>query len=495
MLPWASESFQGAVRWSEVPRAASGLRRARRGGRCLSAGPRGGRRLGGGRCRCLSAGPRGGRRLGGGGCRCLPGGPRGGRRSGAGCRCLVIGPRGGRWPGGGDALGWLLPVCWPPRGSASGRWPSPLPVYWPPRGSASGRWRCRCLPGGPRGGRRSGAGCHCLPGGPRGGRRSGAGVRARVPFGGVCCLRGSGGAPKSAAGAGGGGVVPRDGSGGAPRSAGGAVRGADASKPRAGPPRRAPEGGWSVGPVGRLAAPPRGVGPSVLGGPSCCASEEARWVGSWGMRGWRVSPLRRGAAVPAASVRPRPRGGLGSRRPPVASWVGWGKPRPIRRPPGIVLPRKGERVHRGGDSSRLEESLPAPPRRGCQARGCSAGAEALLVRLRFRVCLTGAEASVVRLRRPLRGLSAPPRGVGLPGCGDVPWSVRPEGFLDSCFAEARQGRHGVSLFGRARGPVRVPALPKRCWADTSRPTKVGWVPVPPRRFRGCVLGCPRTRRR
>jgi hypothetical protein len=89
-----------------------GLRRAPRSSsrcRCLSSGPRGGRRLGGGGCRCLSSGPRGGRCPGGGdalgGCRCLSGGPRGGRRLGGGCRCLLVGPRGGRWAGAGVGPG------------------------------------------------------------------------------------------------------------------------------------------------------------------------------------------------------------------------------------------------------------------------------------------------------------------------------------------------------------------------------------------------------
>jgi hypothetical protein len=109
MLPWAFDSFQGCGALVRVLWAASGSEELAavplpvgwpprglpsgwrlplpfqwppRGslsgrwrcpwlGRCLSAGPRGGRLLGCGRCRCLSAGPRRGRRLGGGAAACL----------------------------------------------------------------------------------------------------------------------------------------------------------------------------------------------------------------------------------------------------------------------------------------------------------------------------------------------------------------------------------------------------------------------------------------
>jgi hypothetical protein len=108
------------------------------------------------------------------------------------------------------------------------------------------------------------------------------------------------------------------------RASGGAAVGADASKPRAGPLRRAPEGGWVVGPVGRFAAPPRGVGSSVLGGPSVALPRKCG-VGPGGGARLAVSPLRRGAALPTASVCPLPEGS-GLTSAPSGAWSVGGKP-------------------------------------------------------------------------------------------------------------------------------------------------------------------------
>jgi hypothetical protein len=222
-----------------------------------------------------------------------------------------------------------------------------------------------------------------------------------------------------------------------------------------------------------------------------------RAPGVLGVRGWRVLPLRGGAAVPAASVGPSPRGGLGSLRPPVASWAVWGKPRLVRRPPGFGLPRKVERVHR--------ESVSFSPGKapGCLAEARRSGSASALPKPKLwcgrlrgpRLLCWGRSSSVGVCGRPLRGRSVPPRGVGLPGCGwvcrctagprafgsrlgrsqagptrCVVRSFRPEGLGSPGFAEARLGRH-------------------------ARLTEVSWDPGAAEAVPGGVLGCPWTRRR
>jgi hypothetical protein len=376
--------------------------------RCLSDGPRRGRRLGGGGAGCRLRSPRGGRWSGwrvpvsdafrgasavwvapegvacrAGAvprrCRCLSDGPRRGRRlGGGGAGCRLRSPRGGRWSG------WRVPVSDAFRG-ASAVWVAPEGVAC--RAGAVPR-RCRCLSDGPRRGRRlGGGGADCLCCGPRGGRGAGvaclggAGACLMAPEGvavwAVACRlpllwpprgswRGRGGvgpvrsvavgAPRSA-------VVPRGVPVTAPKSGRWYSGGADASKPRVGPARRPPRrmglsgpwvrlaalrGGWVCRARGPARRAPEGgwvVGPS--GGPSGRSSEEGRVAGP-GVRGWRVLPLRRGAAVPATSVGPSPRGGLGSRRPPVALRAVWGKPRLVRFAAGLRPSEEGRaRASRG----------------------------------------------------------------------------------------------------------------------------------------------------
>jgi hypothetical protein len=396
-------------------------------------------------------------------------------------RCRSSGPRGGRCPGGGDALG------------------------------------CRCLSGGPRGGRRLGGGgaaaflvapegvavpavaCRCLLVGPRGGRRAGAGVgpgsrsvAVGAPKSAMVASRGAGGAPKSAGGAAVCDLVPALAPLVAPKSFrwGRSGRrclqtpcGAASPRPRGGlgrrsrgPLRRAPEGGWVVGPGRALRR----------------SSEEVRG-GSWGgcAAGGVASPKRGGVADCLGVSAPR---GEWAHVGPQWRLVGRGQApsRPVcRRASSFrrrasaciagVIPLAGEEpswLRRRGGAVRV------------RVRG--AGAEAPSSRLRVRRGSARAEAPVSPLRGPLRGLSAPPRGVGVPGaeCAVFPpgpragWSacvaeaprvptrcavVRscPRAGPSPCFAEARLGRHVPAHRGEL-GPGSAEAGP------------------------GCVRGCPWT---
>ena len=199
-------------------------------------------------------------------------------------------------PSGGAVRG---PVCVELRGAVG--------VLRAPR--SRGRCRCRC--GGPRGGRRAGAGRGhpvqwqlVLRSAPVGLRRAPV-VRCGAPVvhrGAPVGLRRAPLVLRSAP------MPPNPVGSGSPRPRGGLVCRAR------GPARRAPEGGWSVGP-GRAAAPPfrRGVGWGVLG--------VARRA---------LSPLRREVARLAASVVPRPRRGLAPLWPPVVGPTFRGKPRAVR---------------------------------------------------------------------------------------------------------------------------------------------------------------------
>jgi hypothetical protein len=116
-----------------------------------------------------------------------------------------------------------------------------------------------------------------------------------------------------------------------------------------------------------------------------------------------------------------------------------------------------------------------------------------------RVCCAGAEAPSPHLRVPSVGGPRPRGGLGYPvrRCVAFPSGPRafrsscfaeawqrptrcavvhpgPRAFLSTCFAEALQA-DTVPLFVRTRGSGRVPALPKQCWADTSRLTEVSWA--------------------
>jgi hypothetical protein len=409
------------------------------------------------------------------------------------------------WPPRGSPSGrWRvpLPVQWPPRGSLSGRWRCPwlpLPVWWPPRGSPSGRWRCRCLPGGPRGGRRSSGGvplpARWPPRGSPGGRWRGA----RVPFGGGWCSEERHGC-----------ISWRRWCSEERRWCRGLRPGACLGS--AGRSEELPVGPqWAPMPPnpvrGRFAAPPRGVGSSV----PWAASPRPR--GGLGRRSWEGPPsLFRGSAgwvlggCAAGGVASPKRGGvadcLGVSAPrgewahvgPQWRLVGRGQApsRPVcRRASSFrrrasaciagVIPLAGEEpswLRRRGGAVRV------------RVRG--AGAEAPSSRLRVRRGSAGAEAPVSPLRGPLRGLSAPPRGVGVPGaaCAVFPpgpragWSacvaeaprvptrcavVRscPRAGPSPCFAEARLGRHVPAHRGEL-GPGSAEAGP------------------------GCVRGCPWT---
>jgi len=366
---------------------------------------------------------------------------------------------------------------WPPKGSPGGRWrclrrfggprrgrrvggggPSATPssLQWPPEGSLGGRWRCR---------RR------CS--GPRRGRWAGGGV-GRVPFGGGWCSEERRGAVRGR----------RWGSEelrwcsalrrGAARCAGGCSeeRPWCAGWPRclqipASPARRAPDGGWVVGPVVRLAAPPRGVGSSGRGRASRALPREGGGGSRGGSRGLRCRLSEEGRRC----------GRLRRVRPPEGGWArvgpwwrcGLGGASPVRSVllPGFGLPEKVERVHRGGDvlSPGAASWL---PRRGGAVRS------ALARRRRSAGPLLRRPALARRCRStglPLRSASAPPVpkrrwGVG----GAPPWVVRaPEGGWATlrraswalagpradrspCFAEALQGRHARST-EVGRGPT------------------------------------------
>jgi len=237
-----------------------------------------------------------------------------------------------------------------------------------------------------------------------------------------------------------------------------------------------PRGFGSVGPVVRLAAPPRGVGLSGRGeGPPGVLPRK----GGWGVLGdarLAVSPLRGGAAAPAASVGPPPRGGVGSLWPPVALRARGASPSgPCCRRASAFRGRSSA-LRRGVMSTRRGRTAWLLRRGGAvRFRVGAGGAEAPSLPRRVRVGLPGAEAPVGRLRGPLRGLSAPPKGGGRPGAACAVFPSSPRAFQSPCFAEARQGRHDVPFFPLARGLLGVPALPKRGRADTSRPTEVGWV--------------------
>jgi hypothetical protein len=167
--------------------------------------------------------------------------------------------------------------------------------------------------------------------------------------------------------------------------------------------------------------------------------------GGWGVQGdarLATSPLRGGAAAPAASVGPPPRGGVGSRRPPVARRARGASPSgPCCRRASAFRGRSSA-LRRGVISTRRGRTSWLLRRGGAvRFRVGAGGAEAPSLPRRVRVGLAGAEAPVGRLRGPLRGLSAPPKGVGGP--------VR-----------------RVPLFRRARGLFGVSALPRRSRADT-----------------------------
>jgi hypothetical protein len=351
--------------------------------------------------------------------------------------------------------------------------------------------------------------CRCRFGGPRGGRRAGGGGAAAVAVApeGVAgravarglpiwwrwgseelrgASRGAAGAPKSSGGAPVCAVVPRGALVGL-RRAPVVLRWAPMPpKPRAGPARRAPEGGWSVGPVVRRAAPPRGVGLSGLGGPS--DPPVRRWVGggSWGSArlACRLSEERRRGWLPGRVRSPE---GVWARLGP--QWTGgrWGaSPSRSVGPPGIVPPRRGERCASRGDLDSPGTTSWLPRRSGAvRFRGAR--------RCRSAVGLCGPASAPPAPKRwwgvgggPSVGGPRPRGGLVRP-VQRVPWSVQPEGFLDSCVAEALQGRHGVPF-----APPGPRALQSPCFAEARqgrhvRSTEVGRIPSPPKRFRGASL--------
>mgnify|MGYP003701938455 FL=1 len=162
-------------------------------------------------------------------------------------------------------------------------------------------------------------------------------------------------------------------------------------------------------------------------------------------------------------------------------------------------------------SSRLEE----PP--GCSAEAVRSGPRHLgrsrssvVVAVALRLLRRGRSSVVASAEAPPWAVRAP-EGVWATRCGvrrfsirPEGWlerlrcrsaagadtvcrfSVRPEGWLERLRCRSAAGADTVPLFGRARGPVRVPALPKRGGADTSQSTEVSWGPGPPRRFRGAL---------
>ena len=86
--------------------------------------------------------------------------------------------------------------------------------------------------------------------------------------------------------------------------------------------------GWSVEPVVRLAAPPRGVGLSVRGGPSVALPKKGWWVlGGRAAGGCRLSEEGRRCRLPPWV---RPPKGLGSLWPPMVLRAFWGKPHLVR---------------------------------------------------------------------------------------------------------------------------------------------------------------------
>ena len=146
------------------------------------------------------------------------------------------------------------------------------------------------------------------------------------------------------------------------------------------------------------------------------------------------------------------------------------------------------------------------PKRGCQVprwyRRCRSAVGASAV----RVSTAGAEAPSVRLRGPsVRRSVRAEAQMGYPGAACVVgpsgpkafwipalpkrgradtvcrWSVRPEGLLDPCFAEARQGRHcpvhrsGLSARGRRGGSgmrrwLPADAVPLRALRRSAQPS-------------------------
>jgi hypothetical protein len=333
----------------------------------------------------------------------------------------------------------------------------PVPMGWPPRGSPSGRWRAVGVPlrsGGPRGGRLCAVAVPVPFWWPPRGSPSGRWRRARVP------VWGRRGAPRSA------GAASR-GAGGAPKSSGGASVSVPPNP--VGPACRAPEGGWFVGPVVRLAAPPRGVGLSGRGRALRVSFRGRAVGGSWETRGWlyRLSEEGRWRRLLPWVRLPR---GVGSLRPPVALRARGASPSgPCCRRASAFRGRSSALL-RGVIATRRGRTAWLLRRGGAvRFRVGAGGAEAPSLPWRVRVCFAGAEAPGPRLRGPLRGLSAPPKGGGRPVRLCAVFPSGPRAFRSLCFAEARQGRH-------------VPAH------------RGGLGPVPPRRFR-CVLGCPRTRRR
>ena len=360
----------------------------------------------------------------------------------------------------------------------------PVPVGWPPRGSPSGRWRAvggrRCVPVAPEGVAFLLWRCRCLSGGPRGGRRLGGGV-------GPGPVRWRLGAPKSAGACVAGRRWGSEELRGAPVCVPPNPCGAGSPLPRGGLGLSVP---WSGSPL-----PRGGLGLSGRGRALRVLFRGRAVGGSWGYAaGCVASPRRGGGAGCLRGSAPPKGGGLTSAPGGAAGWVGQAPSGPVCRR-ASAFRRRSSAWLRGVISTRRGRTSWLPRRGGAvRFRGSAGGAEAPSLLLRVRFCLAGAEAPVGRLREPLRGLSAPPKGIGRPGaaCAVVPSG--PKAFWSPCFAEAQLGRHGVPLFRQARRLSGVPALPKHSWADTSRLTEVGWV-----RFRrggpGCVLGCPRTRRR
>jgi hypothetical protein len=193
----------------------------------------------------------------------------------------------------------------------------------------------------------------------------------------------------------------------------------------------APKGAVGARSSNRCLRTPGLGGPALRGGlvvepgraPPRHPSEEGWFGGSLGRRGWSSRPSEEEVAGPALRWFRAPEGVWGQRSPGGRRSVR-GKPRAVRFPPGVALPRKGERLHRG-DSTRRER----PPGGRAEARLSwprvgSASAEAPLVRLR------GAPPRTARACRGMLGRSL--RHVSL-----VRWARRPSGSL-RC-AEAPRG--------------------------------------------------------
>jgi hypothetical protein len=203
-----------------------------------------------------------------------------------------------------------------------------------------------------------------------------------------------------------------------------------------GPARRAPEGGWSVGP---WEGPPwlfRGRAGRVLGVARLAAL-----------------PLRGGAAVPAASARPSPEGvGLALAPSDAAGCLGQAPSGPFGRWASSFRGRSSACIAGVIASRRVKERLVAPPRRG----------------RRVPLWVGRGRSSVVASADAPPWTSAPPRGVGCPSAALRRFSVRPEGFLERLPCRSAAGADAVCRCSRLP-EGRLESLLCRSAAGPTRP--------------------------